>query len=137
MNIILDTHIFLWLISEDEHLSEDKVQAIIDPNNQVFLSVVSVWECVIKYQTGKLDFPESPEIYLPEKRSDHLIKSLEIKENTIKQLIKLPMLHKDPFDRLIICQSLEHDLTIMTEDETILNYPNLKFYSSQKHEKKT
>jgi len=130
MNIILDTHIFLWLISEDPRLSEDKSQAIINSNNQVFLSVVSIWECVIKYQIGKLSFPESPEIYLPQKRSDHLIKILDIKENTIKQLIKLPMIHKDPFDRLIICQSLEHNLTIMTEDEAILNYPNLSFYSS-------
>ena len=125
MNIILDTHIFLWLISKDARLNEDKIQAIINSNNQVFLSVVSIWECVIKYQAGK-----SPEIYLPQKRSDHLIKSLDVGENSIKQLIKLPMIHKDPFDRLIICQSLEHNLTIMTEDEAILNYPNLNFYSS-------
>lgn len=127
MKLILDTHIFLWLISEDNRLSEDKVQTILDPNNQVFLSVASIWECVIKYQTGKLYFPESPEIYLPKKRSDHLIKSLEITENTIKQLIKLPMIHKDPFDRLIMCQSLEDHLTIITEDQTILNYPNINF----------
>lgn len=125
MKLILDTHIFLWFISEDNRLSEDKIQTIIDPNNQIFLSVASIWECVIKYQTGKLYFPESPEIYLPQKRSDHLIKSLEITENTIKQLIKLPMIHKDPFDRLIICQCLEHNLTIITEDQTILTYPNL------------
>ncbi len=60
----------------------NKSQAIVNSNNQVFLSVVSIWECVIKYQIGKLSFPESPEIYLPQKRSDHLIKILDIKENT-------------------------------------------------------
>lgn len=125
MKLILDTHIFLWFISEDNRLSEDKIQTIIDPNNQLFLSVASIWECVIKYQTGKLYFPESPEIYLPKKRNDHLIKSLEITENTVKQLIKLPMIHKDPFDRLIICQCLELNLTIITEDQTILTYPKI------------
>lgn len=134
MKIILDTHIFLWLISEDDLLTEDKAQAITNSNNQIFLSVVSIWECVIKYQIGKLQFPESPEIYLPQTRSDHLIKSLDIKENTIKYLIKLPTIHKDPFDRLIIAQSLEHNLTIMTEDEAILSYPNLNLYSFTKIE---
>ena len=130
MRIILDTHIFLWLIDEDPRLTEDKVQIIINPKNEVFLSVASVWECVIKYQIGKLQFSQSPEIYLPRQRSKHLIKSLEISENTIKQLVKLPMIHKDPFDRLIICQSLEWDLTIVTEDRAILNYPYLNLYSA-------
>lgn len=129
MRIILDTHIFLWLIDEDPRLTEDKAQIIINPENEVFLSVASVWECVIKHQIGKLQFPQSPEIYLPQQRSKHLIKSLEISEDTIKQLVKLPMIHKDPFDRLIICQSLEWDLTIVTEDRAILNYPHLNLYS--------
>jgi PIN domain nuclease of toxin-antitoxin system len=128
MRIILDTHIFLWLIDEDPRLTEDKAQIIINPENEVFLSVASVWECVIKHQIGKLQFPQSPEIYLPQQRSKHLIKSLEISEDTIKRLVKLPMIHKDPFDRLIICQSLEWDLTIVTEDRAILNYPHLNLY---------
>ena len=129
MRIILDTHIFLWLIDEDQRLTEDKVKIIINPENEVYLIVASVWECVIKYQIGKLQFPQSPDIYLPQKRSKHLIKSLEISENTIKQLVKLPMIHKDPFDRLIICQSFEWDLSIVTEDRAILNYPHLNLYS--------
>jgi len=128
MKLLLDTHIFLWLINQDNRLSEDKIKAITNPNNEVFLSVVSIWECVIKYQLGKLPFPESPEIYLPKQRSDHLIKSLNISENTIKELITLPMLHKDPFDRLIICQSQQYKLKIVTEDTAILNYPNLNLY---------
>lgn len=128
MKLLLDTHIFLWFINEDNRLSEDKAKAIVNQNNEVFLSVVSIWECVIKYQLGKLQFPESPEIYLPQQRSNHLIKSLNIGENTIKELITLPMLHKDPFDRLIICQSQEYNLKIVTEDTAILNYPNLDLY---------
>jgi PIN domain nuclease of toxin-antitoxin system len=127
MKLILDTHIFLWLIDEDRRLTDDKVQVISNPENEVFLSVISVWECAIKYQIGKLQFPQSPDIYLPKQRSKHLIKSLDVCENTIKQLIKLPMIHKDPFDRLIIAQALEWDLSIMTEDPAILGYPHLTF----------
>lgn len=89
MKLILDTHIFLWLIHDDERLSDYWRQEIINPDNQRFLSVVSIWECVIKYQLGKLDLSNSPEIYLPDQRKKHLIKSLGIDENTMTQLINL------------------------------------------------
>jgi PIN domain nuclease of toxin-antitoxin system len=126
MKLLLDTHIFLWLIDDDKRLSEQYRQAIQDPNNEKFLSVVSIWECVIKYQIGKLDFPSSPETYLPKERRKHLIKTLTVDENSIAQLIKLPLLHKDPFDRLIMAQALQHNLIIMTEDKLILAYPNIQ-----------
>ena len=126
MRILLDTHIFLWLIDDDKRLSEQYRQAIQDPNNEKFLSVVSIWECVIKYQIGKLDFPSSPETYLPMERRKHLVKTLTVDENSIAQLIRLPLLHKDPFDRLIMAQALQHDLIIMTEDKLILAYPDIR-----------
>ncbi len=125
MKLLLDTHVFLWLIDDDRRLSNKFRQAIQDANNEKFLSVVSIWECVIKYQIGKLDFPESPETYLPIQRREHLIKILNVDENSIVRLIQLPLLHRDPFDRLIMAQALQHDLIIMTEDEAILTYPDL------------
>ena len=82
MRILLDTHIFLWLIDDSKQLSDKFRQAIQNPNNERFLSVVSIWECVIKYQIGKLDFPSSPETYLPLERKKHLIKTLTVEENT-------------------------------------------------------
>ncbi len=123
MKILLDTHIFLWFITNNKRLSEKYCEAIINQDNEVYLSVVSVWEATIKYQLGKLPLPESPEIYLPKQREKHLIASLSIDETTITQLAKLPPLHNDPFDRLLICQSLEHDLILMTEDRAIISYP--------------
>jgi PIN domain nuclease of toxin-antitoxin system len=126
MKLLLDTHIFLWLIDDDKRLSAQYRQAIQNPNNEKFLSVVSIWECVIKYQIGKLDFSSSPETYLPKERRKHLIKTLTVDENSIAQLIKLPLLHKDPFDRLIMAQALQHNLIIMTEDKLILAYPNIQ-----------
>ena len=130
MKLLLDTHIFLWLIDDDKRLSEQYRQVIQDPNNEKFLSVVSIWKCAIKYQIGKLDFPSSPETYLPEERRKHLIKTLTVDENSIVPLVKLPLLHKDPFDRLIMAQALQHDLTIMTEDKLILAYPDIRLLST-------
>ena len=128
MKLLLDTHIFLWLVDDDQRLSAQYRQAIQNPNNEKFLSVVSIWECTIKYQIGKLDFPSSPETYLPIERRKHLIKILTVDEESIPPLVKLPLLHKDPFDRLIMAQALQHDLSIMTEDKLILAYPNIRFF---------
>lgn len=127
MRILLDTHIFLWLLDDDKRLSKQYRQIIHDLDNEIFLSVVSIWECVIKYQVGKLNFPNSPEIYLPQERRKHLIKTLTVDENSITRLIGLPLIHKDPFDRLIMSQALQHNLIIMTEDKLILAYPNMRF----------
>ena len=126
MRLLLDTHIFLWLIHDNRRLSDKYRQEIYDLNNELFLSVVSIWECVIKYQIGKLNFPSSPEIYLPLQRREHLIKTLTIDENSIAQLINLPLRHRDPFDRLIISQALQYDLKIMTQDQKIIAYPEIE-----------
>ena len=126
MKLLLDTHIFLWLIDDDKRFSDRYRQAIQNSNNEKFLSVASIWECVIKYQIGKLDFPSSPETYLPKQRRKHLVKTLSVDENSIARLVKLPLLHKDPFDRLIMAQALQHDLIIMTEDKLILAYPDIQ-----------
>lgn len=122
MKILLDTHIFLWFISKDRKLSVEVRDVIRDQNNQVYLSVVSVWESIIKYQLGKLPFPESPEIYLPQQRDRHLIESLSSDESSLSKLITLPAIHRDPFDRILICQALQHDLTIATVDKNICSY---------------
>ncbi|CCQ57448.1 hypothetical protein CWATWH0003_5592 [Crocosphaera watsonii WH 0003] len=86
------------------------------------MSVVSIWECIVKYQLGKLPLPEPPEIYLPRQRNLHEIINLNVDEKSVTQLAKLPPLHRDPFDRMIICQALQHNLIIATVDKAIRNY---------------
>ncbi len=129
MKLLLDTHIFLWFISGNERLSQKYFQEISNLDNEVFVSVISIWECTIKYQLGKLPLPKSPEIYLPQQRKRHYFDSLTIDENTIAQLVKLPSLHRDPFDRLLMCQALEHDLVMLTEDKAVLAYSMINFLS--------
>jgi PIN domain nuclease of toxin-antitoxin system len=122
MRLLLDTHIFLWYISADQRLPDIVRDSIRDTQNEIYLSAVSIWEAIIKNQIGKLPLPTSPEIYLPEQRERHLISSLALDESSVAQLVKLPMLHRDPFDRILICQALEHDLVIATTDDAICNY---------------
>jgi PIN domain nuclease of toxin-antitoxin system len=122
MRILLDTHIFLWFISGDTQLSTDVRDAVRDPDNDVYLSAVSVWEAIAKYQLGKLPLPENPETYLPKQRDLHQIASLALDESSVIQLAKLPSLHRDPFDRMLICQALQNGLTIATVDTAVRAY---------------
>jgi PIN domain nuclease of toxin-antitoxin system len=122
MRILLDTHIFLWFITGDAQLLTGVRDAIRDPDNEVYLSSVSVWEAVVKYQLGKLPLPEPPETYLPKQRDLHQIASLALDESSVVQLAKLPPLHRDPFDRMLICQALQNGLTIATVDAAVRAY---------------
>jgi PIN domain nuclease of toxin-antitoxin system len=122
MRILLDTHIFLWFITGDSRLVVKIRDNIQNPDNDIYLSVVSIWESIIKYQQGRLPLPESPETYLPRQRERHQITSLAIDESSVARLIQLPAIHGDPFDRMLICQALQHDLTIATVDTKIRSY---------------
>ncbi len=122
MKLLLDTHIFLWYITDDNHLPAKVRDSIQDWNNEVYLSVVSIWEITIKYQLGKLSLPQTPDTYLPEQRQRHQIVSLPLDEDSVRKLIGLPPYHRDPFDRMLICQALAHGLILVTVDEAIHAY---------------
>lgn len=123
MRLLLDTHVFLWFISGDARLSEGMRDVIRDLNNDVYLSVVSLWEAIVKYRLGKLPLPQPPYSYLPIQRQKHQIASLSLDEVSVSQLANLPQIHRDPFDRMLICQALEHGLTVVTVDDAISAYP--------------
>lgn len=125
MKLLLDTHIFLWYITEDNHLNAVWDQMITDPRNQVFLSVVSYWEIIIKYQTGNLPLPEAPEIYVPKLRQQHQISVLSVDEADVACVAPLLSIHRDPFDRLLVAQAQRYGLTFVTVDANIRAYPNL------------
>jgi len=123
MRLLLDTHIFLWFISGDERLPEGMRDSIRDLNNEVYLSTVSLWEAIVKHRLGKLPLPQPPNIYLPIQRQKHQIASLSLDEASVSQLAGLPQIHRDPFDRMLICQALEHGLTVVTVDDALCAYP--------------
>ncbi len=122
MRLLLDTHIFLWYITADSRLPAPFLGAIRDPTNEVYLSVASIWEAVIKHGLGKLHLPAPPAEYLPQQRDTHGIATLTIDEGAMPHLAGLPALHRDPFDRLLIAQALQQGLTIVTVDTELLAY---------------
>jgi|SRR5215207_9368630 len=123
MRFLLDTQVFLWFISADRRLPDAWRDMIRDPANAAFLSVASVWEAVIKFQLGKLPLPEAAHSYLPRQREAHRIASLTIDEASTARLAALPPLHRDPFDRMLVSQALQHDLVLMTVDDLVRAYP--------------
>jgi PIN domain nuclease of toxin-antitoxin system len=123
MRILVDTHVFLWYISADPQLPVTFRDAIRDPANEVYLSAASVWEAVIKYALGKLPVPEAPAGYLPRQREAHRVASLPVDEGAFAHLANLPPLHRDPFDRILIAQALQHGLTLASVDDAVRAYP--------------
>jgi PIN domain nuclease of toxin-antitoxin system len=90
---------------------------------EVSLDVVSLWETIIKYHLDKLPLPEPPEHYVPTQRARHQIADLPLDESSVRQLAMLSAIHRDPFDRMLICKALEHQLTIIAVDEVFQSYP--------------
>lgn len=123
MRLLLDTHVFLWLITADKRLPEKMREDILDSNNEVYLSVVSLWEISIKHQVGKLPLPESPETYLAAQSRRHEIVTLSVEESDVFQLANIPPIHRDPFDRMLVCQAMARGLTIVTVDALVKSYP--------------
>jgi PIN domain nuclease of toxin-antitoxin system len=124
MNILLDTCAFLWIIKGDSaHLSKKSIDAILDPENSVFLSVISIWEILIKNSIGKLPLPTPIYPYLVHQREIHKISSLAVEEHDLEFLNKLGAFHRDPFDRILICQTLARQMKIATNDQSIMKYP--------------
>ena len=122
MRLLLDTHVFLWYISADPLLPVVFRDAIREPANEVYLSVVSVWEAVIKHALGKLPLSDAPAEYLPRQRQAHRIATLPVEEAAFAHLAKLPTLHRDPFDRLLIRAGATHGLTLVTVDDAVRAY---------------
>jgi PIN domain nuclease of toxin-antitoxin system len=124
VNILLDTHVFLWYVTGDQRIKPAPLLTLRDPANLLLLSVVSLWEASIKWQSGKLQLPTSPAAYLPNQRQIHAIAPLTLEEADSLLLESLPIIHRDPFDRMLVCQAIQHDIPIATADPLLFRYPS-------------
>ena len=122
MRLLLDTCSFLWLAGGSA-LSVAAVAAVRDPSNEVFLSAVSAWEIATKYRAGRLTLPESPARLIPTERDLRGILELAFDEESALQVLRLPPLHRDPFDRMLISQAIAGGLAVVTPDPLITRYP--------------
>ncbi len=123
MRVLLDTVTFLWAVSAAPELSDEASELFEDPDNEIYLSSVSTWEIAIKHMLRKLPLPEPPAKFIPTQRKHHGIDSLALDEEATLYLTRLPVLHRDPFDRMLVCQAVVQNLVILTPDELINQYP--------------
>jgi PIN domain nuclease of toxin-antitoxin system len=116
---LLDTHVLLWCLENSPRLSASARQLIVDPNHQVYVSAVSIWEIIIKKMLGKLKAPDN----LIEIIEASGFKSLQMTFQDAVAIESLPPIHNDPFDRLLIAQAKGHHMTLITHDEYCMQYP--------------
>lgn len=116
MQALLDPNAFLWWVTNNQKLSHTAHTIISNAQNEIFFSVVSAWEIVIKAKIGKLSLPESPEIYIPSRIRHYGFITLSINLEDVLQIWQLQSHQNDPFDRLLIAQSQVYNLPIITAD---------------------
>ena len=122
MRILIDTNCWLWMVSEPERLSRPVRRRIVDPGNERVLSAVTAWEIAIKYSIGKLQLPEPPTEFVPNRMALTLTTPLAVQLNHALQASRLPFHHRDPFDRLLIAQAQIEKLPILTADSQFRLY---------------
>lgn len=120
VGVLLDTHVFLWAITNDPRLSRS-ARHILETTGLV-LSVVSVWEIIIKVQIGKLRLPDAPSRFLPRHIAALAAEVLPVRIAHVLRLESLPLHHRDPFDRLLVAQSLEEGLPLLSADALLAPY---------------
>ncbi len=124
MNLLLDTHVALWAITDDSRLSKKAKQLISEPRSHVWISAASIWEIAIKHSLGRGDMPVSSQQALDYfKQAGYEILAIEA-EHTINTET-LPNYHQDPFDRLLVAQALTEPMHLMTHDENVAKYSDL------------
>jgi PIN domain nuclease of toxin-antitoxin system len=123
MKLLLDTCTFLWALTGVPELPAGIRDLVRDADNEVFLSAASAWEIALKHAAGKLTLPDHPDRYIPRMRVERGIDTLAIDEESALHASRLPWLHRDPFDRLLVSQAIVHSMIILTPDPVIARYP--------------
>ena len=123
MRVLLDTCTFLWIVGGAKELSPRAREVFVDPANEAFLSAASAWEIAVKHRLGKLPLPRAPDEFVPEQRAAHGIEPLPMDEEAALHVAKLPDMHHDPFDRMLVAQALVGGLVLLTPDDSVRQYP--------------
>jgi PIN domain nuclease of toxin-antitoxin system len=121
VKLLLDTHVLLWAAGQPEKLSESARSLLRTPENSLFFSAASIWEVVIKRSLRRTDFKVDPS-RLRKLLVAHGYAELTVAAEHVLKIETLPMLHKDPFDRLLIAQAREEGMQLLTVDASVLLY---------------
>jgi PIN domain nuclease of toxin-antitoxin system len=121
--LLLDTCTFVWLAAEPDRLSPSARTLLDDASESLVLSDVSVWELGLKWQLGKMQLPEPPRRWVETQAEVWHLERQPVERSHIYRTTELAPIHRDPFDRLLVAQAIEHDYTLVTPDREIAKYP--------------
>jgi PIN domain nuclease of toxin-antitoxin system len=121
MKLLIDTHTFLWFIHDDPNLS-DRAASLLESDADLLLSTASLWEIAIKVNLQKLTLPDTYEIFIPHQIQINSIEILPIEMEHLAVAVKLPLHHRDPFDRLLISQAIAEQIAIVSIDQKFDSY---------------
>jgi len=122
MTYLLDTHTFLWLASDPDSLSEHIKLLTEDKENELLLSAASGWETALLHKLKRIELPEEPSVFIPGVIHDLAITPVNISFKTAISAATLPMIHRDPFDRLIVATALQHNIPLLSKDQLLAKY---------------
>lgn len=123
MRLLLDTHVFIWFVLNPSQLSSEALEAIQNAENQIFLSLASAWEMSIKSGIGKLQLTQPIEPFFQDQARQNRFNILPITLKHIAGVERLPQHHRDPFDRLLIAQSISEGIRLISADHAFSLYP--------------
>jgi len=122
MKYLFDTHVMLWFLEDSDELSKKARQILKNGENVLYWSAVSYWEITVKLSLGKLKLDKGWQAILEREKKVNRILDLPVYQKHCEPHVHLPWHHKDPFDRLLICQALSENLIILTKNTTIRKY---------------
>ncbi|MBW4424300.1 MAG: type II toxin-antitoxin system VapC family toxin [Nostoc desertorum CM1-VF14] len=128
MILLLDTHTFIWYVTDNSRLSNQVLEFINDENNEILLSIASLWEIAIKQNLGKLTFNQPFEIFITQQLNLNDFRLLDIKISHVAVVATLPLHHRDPFDRILIAQALVENIPILSADKIFDAYPTRRLW---------
>lgn len=131
MTYLLDTHVFLWLLSRPERIHPDLLAVVRDGETNLLLSAASAWEIAVKWALGHLSLPEPPAEYVPDRMRRLNVMGLAVSHAHSLHTSTLPAHHRDPFDRLLVAQAQLESLTIVTADRALSAYDVSVAHASQ------
>ena len=122
MKYLLDTHTFIWMAASPNNLSDKIVEIVRLPENELLLSAASGWETALLWKLKRIELPEEPGVFVPQIIQSLSLTPLAISFNTAITAATLPLLHRDPFDRLLVAIAMHEKVAILSKDNIMKNY---------------
>ncbi len=122
MRYLLDTHVFLWMVAAPDRLSQKIREIVSRKNNSLYLSAASGWEIALLRNLGRIELPDEPQRFIPEAMQQFSVMPIPIGFSTAIAAATLPLIHRDPFDRIIIAEAEKEKIIVMTKDKKFAEY---------------